>query len=106
MQLALQQSVGLVTCLWSQLETNPGLAHASKESQLPEQPLSVHEVVDEVKGMSSSVRTIVLVGHVNAAMSKLRQQLPLETKDRDLAKYQRECDLPKSGQQLFGSSFM
>jgi len=105
LQLGLQQAVGPMTCLWSQFEEDPRLASASfgMPTGTGDEHLDIREVVGEVKDVIQ--RSLVLVGHVHASVSKLRRQLLLEAKDKEIAKIQKDSELPESGQLLFGPSF-
>ena len=99
LQLGLQQAMGPMSCLWTQFETDARL----KPDTDTDEPVQLCDLVAETRDVIQ--RTIVMVGHVNASLCKLRRQLLLEVKDKELARYQKESDLPTSGQQLFGTSF-
>ena len=102
LQLGLQQAVGPMTCLWSQFETDERLQPGFVPTAAHE-PVLLEDVLAETRDVIQ--RTVVMLGHVKASLSKLRRQLILETKDKELARLQKDADLPSSGQHLFGEHF-
>ena len=94
LQNALHQAAGPVSCLWASLESDPSVQTGS---------VPATDIIPEVKNVIQ--RTLVLLGHANASLSKMRRNWLIESKDKFLAKSCRDDELPETGNLLFGETF-